>query len=38
MLDLEYIEIDGLFYPNIETGMEEIEQIRYSAVAVSARV
>lgn len=25
MLDLEYIEIDGLFYPNIETGMENIE-------------
>lgn len=25
MLDLEYTEIDGLLYPNIETGMEEIE-------------
>lgn len=25
MNDLEYIEIDGLLYPNIETGMENIE-------------
>lgn len=25
MLDLEYVEIDGLPYPNIETGMEYIE-------------
>ncbi|MEG0309586.1 MAG: TnpV protein, partial [Eubacterium sp.] len=25
MLNLEYTEIDGLLYPNIETGMEEIE-------------
>lgn len=25
ILDLEYIEIDGLLYPNIETGMESIE-------------
>lgn len=25
MIDLEYIEIDGLLYPNIETGMENIE-------------
>lgn len=25
MIDLEYTEIDGLLYPNIETGMENIE-------------
>lgn len=25
MVDLEYIEIDGLLYPNIETGTENLE-------------
>lgn len=25
LLDLEYVEIDGLLYPNIETGREDIE-------------
>ncbi|MEG1997537.1 MAG: TnpV protein [Clostridiales bacterium] len=25
MLELEYTEIDGLLYPNIETGVEDIE-------------
>lgn len=25
MIDLEYTEIDGFLYPNIETGMENIE-------------
>lgn len=25
MIDLEYIEIDGFLYPNIETGMENLE-------------
>lgn len=25
MIELEYVEIDGLLYPNIETGMENIE-------------
>ncbi|MEG0074351.1 MAG: hypothetical protein RSD63_07180 [Eubacterium sp.] len=25
MLDLEYTEIDGLLYPNIELGVEDIE-------------
>lgn len=25
MIDLEYVEIDGLLYPKIETGMEELE-------------
>lgn len=25
MIDLDYIEIDGLLYPNIKTGMEELE-------------
>ncbi len=24
-IELEYIEIDGLLYPNIETGMENID-------------
>lgn len=26
MFDLDYIEIDGLLYPNIETGMEKLEK------------
>lgn len=25
LIDLEYVEIDGLLYPNLETGMENIE-------------
>lgn len=25
IIDLEYVEIDGLHYPQIETGMEELE-------------
>ncbi|MGI5984665.1 MAG: TnpV protein [Clostridiales bacterium] len=25
MIELEYVEIDGLLYPNIEAGMENIE-------------
>lgn len=35
MLNLEYTEIDGLLYPNIELGMEDtLERIRLRTQAV----
>lgn len=27
MVDLEYVEVDGLLYPNIDTGSDELSQL-----------